>query len=119
LELCFDPYIGADDLQGYSLAAITIKDGDIPGPRNLKVGDSAQSVIDKYPNENHGVEEGTQVLYGESFDLLEHGYIYYDENGNIECISYLYGYGGFGTYGLNFYIKNDIVQEIVMSVANI
>ncbi len=105
---------GADD--GFYLTGIIIDKEEASGPRDIQIGDNVTSVFDKFPDNRDSNEIESHILYGEDYDTPENGYIEYGEDGEIERILYLYGHGGYGTYGLVLYIDDDKVSEIHLVV---
>ncbi|PAB56737.1 hypothetical protein [Anaeromicrobium sediminis] len=103
----------------HTVGQIIIKDEKINGPRNIKIGDTFESVINKFPYESTGTidEVGNKFIYGAYYE--NGGFISYDEKNNPVAITYSYGQGGFGTYTLNFKLDNGKVKEIGLSVMNI
>ncbi len=71
----------------YELLEITVDGNQVSGPRNIRVGDSFESVLDKFPDSNNAIKvysqdtrgEYRRILYGRD-EIPPVGYIYYDKN---------------------------------------
>lgn len=113
------------DIKRYSVGAITIIKSTIKGPRDIKVGDSIEDVLKKFPLNNKVVVNKDNITNKNSIKYIyggpgeNSGYITYDELGKIKSVTYDYGGGGFGAYTLNIDIQNDKVTSIHIDVMNV
>ena len=107
------------DVDIYTVSEIKINKPKYMGPRGIEVGNSINDVIQKFPNNKNTRinEEGEKYLYGK-FGDENYGYIVYDKSGEIDSVNYVYGGGGFGSYGLTFRAHKDVVTEIIIDVCN-
>jgi hypothetical protein len=103
----------------YTVSSVVINKPNYSGPRGIKIGDSIEMVIQKFPcNEEAPKDEsGERYVYGNLGE--NNGVITYNIEGNIEEVKYSYGYGGFGTYILRIGVENEKVISISVSVLNI
>ncbi|KEH88819.1 hypothetical protein Z965_04285 [Clostridium novyi A str. BKT29909] len=83
----------------------------IIGPRGIKVDDSVESVLNKFPVVEENIkEDGIKILYGEEY--ANNGQILYDENGNMDKIRYMCGKGSFDMDVFEIQIKDNKVLSI-------
>jgi len=94
---------------------VTITSSDFVGPRDIRVGDKTDSVLENFPDGNYDVkkqEDGTtvRILYGDTWPDKYYGVIDYegDQMTQIRCSE---GGPGFGSYGLTFVIKDGKVAS--------
>lgn len=115
-ELIFD---ALDDVEENStLSIIIINKPNYEGPRGIKVGDAVDEVWSKFPRQENPVVDGLRELYNlQDGELM--GQIVYDESKRVTSVAYAKGFGGFGTFSLEFAIKNNVVTEIKISVMNV
>lgn len=70
---------------------IYIETEGVSGPRGIVVGDSIESVINKFPNENHPIrDDGIKNLYTDR-STCSSGYIYYDDTSRARNIYFMVG----------------------------
>jgi len=94
---------------------VTITSSDFVGPRDIRVGDKTDSVLENFPDGNYDVKkqkDGTtvRILYGGTWPDKYYGVIDYegDQMTQIRCSE---GGPGFGSYGLTFVIKDGKVAS--------
>ena len=114
-EVHFDPL----NATTFTVSQIFINRPNYAGPRNIKINDSIETVLHKFPyNKNTTVDvSGDIYVYGENGK--DSGFITYDENKNVSFVTYTYGEGGFGTFSLRMEVKNNKVKFIRIGVMNI
>ncbi|WP_425446743.1 hypothetical protein [Dethiothermospora halolimnae] len=100
----------------FYLYRIIIQNDNVIGPREIKVGDSVETVLSKFPNDNNDKKDGMRVLYGGDYESNGSGILYYDEDDNISLINYIHGQGGFGSYGMKLSIENNKVKDMDIMV---
>lgn len=109
-KLAFEPY----DEDQYTVARIDINEKGYKGPRNIGVGDSAESVLSKFfCKERIAPGSGGYYMYG-SEGTASFGYMTKNNNG-IESIIYGYGRnmdGPEGTVALGFKVVEGFVETI-------
>lgn len=113
-SITLEPY----DENKYIVSDIEINQKNFKGVRDVHVSDEMETVLQKFPyNKNtQKDEEGVKWLYGNT-ETLERGSINYDENGNVEYISYNYGKSeSINEYSLTFMIKNNKITHIYLGV---
>lgn len=111
---------------------ISITSPGVYGPRKTQVGDDIDSVIKKFPNENHPIQNKQRKLYGDMNKIYEKssakgrredfGYGVVTYNDQEEIIEVIYsddGGGGFGGHLLTFKVKKDKVSEIIIFVQSV
>lgn len=69
----------------FNLFDITIETKGYAGPRDIKIGDSMASVLDKFPNKESTIVNGEKKIYEED---KKYGSIIYDDKGNPICITF-------------------------------
>jgi len=75
------------DINEYLLFNIKVDGNQVSGPRDIRVGDSYESVLSKFPNDDNAIKaysedtrgEYRRILYGRD-EIPPVGYIYYDKN---------------------------------------
>lgn len=103
-----------DSYGGLNIFKISTKDASIEGPRNIRVGDSAEEVLKKFPNEDNPIVNNVKFLYGKEYDY--NGQAVYDSSGNLTKISYMAGTGTWDVGVLEFEIEDGKVVEITIWV---
>lgn len=99
------------------LTGISINKVGINGPRNILIGDSVQSLLNKFPNENFPKKHGIKKIYGNDYE--NRGIINYDKLGKISNITFYYGSANSDTYWIDFRIENDKVKEIEIGIESL
>ena len=101
----------------YTVSSIKILKPNYNGVRGIKIGDSVDEVIKKFPcNKYNSINaDSIKILYGKEHDAG--GFIHYENNKVIDII-YLYGPEGFGGYALYLVIEDNVVKKISLSVTN-
>lgn len=106
-----------------SLIWVKIKTRDFSGPRKIRVGDSTESVLEKFPMGDTNVKKQAdgsvgRLLYGTKWTDQLYGVI--DYNGSfmkrIRCVE---NGPGFGSYGLTFDLKDGKVVSFDYGVSTI
>ena len=89
-------FTGSEENKGkYKSLSMQTDSPMVTGPRNIKVGDTFNSVLNKFPDEGNSIvvtddmhqareqEMYRRLLYGDDFDITQpSGFIYYDNNKN-------------------------------------
>lgn len=118
---------------GYlSVVRIIVSSSGFYGPRKTQVGDDIDSVIKKFPHENHQMQNKQRKLYGDMNKIYElksnkvrwedlgYGVVNYDDQGEIVEVIYSDDGGGrFGGHLLTFKVKNGRVSEINLFVQSV
>lgn len=120
---------GEIDFYDDYVAIVKITDPSIAGLRGIKLGDSIDTVIGKFPNDNYPIENiadyHIQYLYKEVFTVklsdgtefeeqIGSGHIHYDENGIITGIYYRYD-ANYVSYMFSLKINNGTVSEMFVA----
>lgn len=101
------------------VSIITITASGVYGPRKTKVGDDIETVMRKFPYEDHPIQNKIRKLYGELFEDMTSGIAKYDDEGNIAEVVYYYGKGGFFTHRLMFKVSKGKVSWIEVGIQTI
>jgi hypothetical protein len=118
--------------EGYLFViGITITAPGYYGPRNTQVGDDIESVLAKFPDEHHSIQNKGRKLYGDSEKIYEktsskkrweefaYGEATYNDHGGIVEVLYSDGRIGFGSHSLTYKVKKGKVTEIRLYEQNV
>jgi hypothetical protein len=107
-----------EDASKYTVSEIKIDKPNFKGPRNIKINDNTESVLNKFPHNKDAIidKSGKKYIYGNSGENC--GWIEY-KNGGITFLTYGYGGGGFGTYVLRMKVENNKIKSIAVVVMNV
>jgi hypothetical protein len=86
------------------------------GPRMIQVGDDINSILRKFPDEKHPIQNKQRKLYGEPFRDMSSGIVEYDAEGKISYVSFYHGKGASLLHWLKFKVANGKVSEIDIGV---
>lgn len=86
------------------------------GPRMTQVGDDINSILRKFPDEKHPIQNKQRKLYGEQFKDMSSGIVEYDPEGKISYVSFYHGKGASLLHWLKFKVANGKVSEIDIGV---
>lgn len=92
--------------------AIHISNPGFCGPREIRVGDSVEWVLHKFPDEGLKMEGTIRWLYGR--DQLSHGYLYYDSDQKIYTVYYEWS-NDESTCFLTIAVENDTVKSLCVA----
>ncbi len=100
--------------EDYLLTDFYLITNKYPGPRGIKVGDNIKDALLNFPNDDNRINEyNSQELYGTDYD--DSANIYYDDDGKIVSIDFIY-YSDTNTgYEMYILVENDKVSEIWVS----
>jgi len=88
----------------------------IYGPRMTQVGDDINSLLKKFPDENHPIQNKRRNLYGEPFKDISSGVVEYDNDGKVISVSFYHGKGSSLIHWLKYKVVNEKVSEIDVGV---
>jgi serine/threonine protein kinase len=110
---------------------LTITDSDVFGPRNIKITETFESFINKFPDENNSITpietkfitpdsdgiEFEKVMYGDSEISGPFAIIYYDHLYEPKEVKFFNRpYGGFSTVCVVVYFKENQIDRIRMGI---
>lgn len=113
----------SEDMPTSSLIGVKIKTREFIGPRKIRVGDSADSVLEKFPKGDSTVKKQAdgsigRLLYGSKWTDPFYGVVDYD--GDVVTKIRLVENGpGFGSYSLTFDLKDGKVVSFDYGVSTI
>ena len=115
----FGEFTFFEDEEMFSLYQVEISNSErAGGPRNIRLGDSTDDVLRKFPDHDNPMEEQTyrdgyyRVLYGEYEHLQEYGVVLYNSNEEPQEIL-------FSTedhYGFKVYLENGFVSSMQLLI---
>jgi hypothetical protein len=105
---------GAGD-QTYVIRVLITAPG-VYGPRMTRVGDDINSILRKFPDEKHSIQNKQRKLYGEPFKDISSGIVEYDPEGKISNVSFYHGKGSSLLHWLKYKAVNEKVSEIDVGV---
>jgi len=113
-----------DIYTNYSVSNISVTNGETAGPRGIRIGDSLDSVLQKFPADG---ESATNEYDGIIYEYLHTANEEYDvkraieknHEGAVGSVCYFDGYGGFGSFSFCLEIQNGAVASMYVGVQNI